>query len=195
MAVTDGRKRHILVTGKDAGSAPTVRVMSEAEKEVAQRVRELGPEEVGRQYVAADAQNEDDWWIFEAVWFGRGLDDDTHLAVVLGALNAAGEDEDALWRIGDQPVEEGLLPRSGMSERLIDLRSTTPSLAALWRVMRRYHREVIKDKDSYWERWLANRAGTAGGGRYRLDLQKLDRPGPALSALSRSWLGREPTRA
>jgi hypothetical protein len=118
---------------------------------VAERVGRVGPEEVGRRYLSVEPEDDDYWWINEAVHFGLGLDDGTHLATVLGALLAAGEDEDALWRIGDGPVEEGLLPRSGMSKRLIEMRSTVPAVAALWVVMRRYHREVLNAADSYWE--------------------------------------------
>ncbi|MDQ3641539.1 MAG: hypothetical protein M3450_08780 [Actinomycetota bacterium] len=119
--------------------------------DIAGKVREVGPEEVGRRYLSADAAKDDDWWIFEAVWFGSGLDDDTHLAVVLGALDAASDNPDALWRIGDQPEEEGLFPRAGMPERLLDLRRTTPSLVALWAVMRNYYRDVLHITDSIWE--------------------------------------------
>ena len=106
---------------------------------VADKIRRVGIDEVGRRYLTASAKNKDGWWIIEAVWLGDGLDDDTHLAVVLAALKAAGDDEDALWRVGDQPVEEGLFPRPGMRDRLLTLRATTPSLVALWAVMRRYY--------------------------------------------------------
>lgn len=118
---------------------------------VAEKIRAVGIEEVGRRYLTASANN-DEWWIIDAVWLGDGLDDDTHLAVVLAALKAAGDDEDALWRVGDQPVEEGLFPRPGMKERLLTLRATTPSLLALWAVMRRYYREVLNIEGSIWER-------------------------------------------
>jgi len=115
-------------------------------------IRRVGIEEVGRRYLTASANSKDEWWIIDAVWLGNGLDDDTHLVVVLAALKAAGDDEDALWRVGDQPVEEGLFPRPGMRDRLLVLRATTPSLVALWAVMRRYYREVLDTKESIWER-------------------------------------------
>lgn len=85
------------------------------------------------------------------MWLGTGLDDDTHLAVVLAAVEAAGDDPDGLWRIGEQPIEEGLLPRPGMPERLRALRETTPSLAGVWSAMRAYYRDVLGDEHSYWE--------------------------------------------
>jgi hypothetical protein len=127
-----------------------VRVTDDPEV-IAERVRRVGVEEVGRRYLTADAASDDDWWTFEAVWLGTGLDDDTHLAVVLAALEAAGDDPDALWRIGEQPIEEGLFHRPGMRERLRALRATTPSLAGVWSVMRAYYRDVLGDEDSYWE--------------------------------------------
>lgn len=128
---------------------------------IAERVRRVGSEEVGRRYLSVGPENDDYWWIIEAVHFGLGLDDDTHLATVLGALEAAGQDEEALWRIGDGPVEEGLLARSGMSHRLIEMRSTLPSLAALWDVMRKYHREVLNATDSYWDQQVGDTSSGA----------------------------------
>ena len=125
--------------------------MSDEPTAVTEKIRAVGISEVGRRYLTASAKNNDEWWIIDAVWLGDGLDDDTHLAVVLAALDAAGDNEDALWMIGDQPVEEGLFPRPGMRDRLLTLRATTPSLVALWAVMRRYYREVLDIEGSIWE--------------------------------------------
>ena len=99
-------------------------------------VREHGHEEVGRRYLRTDPS--DSWWVREAVWFGTGIDEETHLQLILAALDEA-ENDDEYWLIGDQPVEEGLVPRPGMKARLRELRATDDRIARLWTVMLRYY--------------------------------------------------------
>jgi hypothetical protein len=55
-------------------------------EEVAELVREHGPEEVGRRYLRTDPNDADSWWVREAVWFGTGIDEETHLELILAAL-------------------------------------------------------------------------------------------------------------
>lgn len=106
-------------------------------------------EQVGRGYLSAHREDPDGWWVITSVWLGEGLDNDTHLALVLGALAAATTDEE-LWRIGDQPVEEGLAPRPGMIRRLQILRDENAAVDRLWVVMQRYHAEVTGDRTTFW---------------------------------------------
>jgi hypothetical protein len=105
--------------------------------------------EIGRAYLGANRDDPEGWWVINSVWLGEDLDDDTHLALVLGALDAAKSDAD-LWLIGDGPVEEGLAPRPRMIERVRRLRRENASVDRMWRVMQEYHADVRKDRSTWW---------------------------------------------
>jgi hypothetical protein len=107
-------------------------------EQVAALVLQHGLEEVGRRYLRTDPNDSGSWWVREAVWFGTGIDEETHLQLILAALDAC-ENDGEYWRIGDQPVEEGLVARPGMKARLRELRATDDRIARLWTVMLRYY--------------------------------------------------------
>jgi hypothetical protein len=81
------------------------------EESIAERVRQLGIDAVAAQFFDVSGSNDNKrFWIVEAITWGEGLDDDTHLKLVLATLQHARDEKD-LWLLGDGAIEEGLRPR------------------------------------------------------------------------------------
>ena len=130
---------------------------SSSTDDVLDRVRAVGPEWIGQEYVrglrhelANPGSRTSSDWVSNLVFAGEGLPDDLYFEIILAAIDEAGTNDDLLWCLGDGPADHlvGRDPR--WPRRFHQQRTHSEAVDRMFRVMQRYYAETLELDAGWW---------------------------------------------